>query len=310
MRRALITGASGFAGEHLARAFARAGYAVTAQGFTKAPTLPSYEGAGASPHRAVSVDLTHPGATRAMLTSERPEVVVHCAALTDVLACERDPKRAEQSIAYAAETLAEPIRAHLPDCRVVALSTDLVFDGENPPYSDASPARPLSVYGRAKHEAEGALLDRLGPHAVALRAALLYGPPATHKASFLGWMSSALREGKPLELFTDEHRTPLYVGDLAAACLALCAPDEASPARNATGALVAGGADTLSRFEMGQRLAEVLGVANPNLVARSLRESTYGAPRPANVALDSTRLWSLVGHRPLGFTEGVRASVR
>lgn len=310
MRRALITGASGFAGEHLAHAFARAGYAVTAQGFTKAPTLPSYEGAGASPHREVRENLTEPRDADKLLRSERLDVVVHCAALTDVLACEQHPLGAEMSIRYATQSLAEAVAKYAPACRVVSISTDLVYGGEEGPYREGALAKPLSVYAREKLRAEKILHRVLPETSVVLRAALLYGPPATHKASFLGWMATALRAGKPLELFTDERRTPLYVGDLAAACLALCAPDEALLARNATGTFHAGGPETLTRFEMGQRLADVLGVANPNLVARSLRESTYGAPRPANVALDSTRLWSLVGHRPLGFTEGVRASVR
>jgi len=226
------------------------------------------------------VDLEDTRSVEAAYHLARPTVVLHLGALSAVGDCFRDPARARRVNVEATAQLARLTRAD--GARLIFASTDLVFDGTRPPYGEDAPPSPLSVYGHTKADAEAAVLDAGG---TVVRLALLFGPGRGRKSFFDG-MVDALREGRPLTLFDDEHRTPLDLASAASILWALAA----HPFR---GVVHAGGPDRLSRLEMGQRLAAFLGVANPVLNAVS-RTAFAGEPRPADVSLDSNRLTTLL----------------
>lgn len=239
------------------------------------------------------VDLADARSVEAAYRLARPAVVLHLAALSAVGDCVRDPVRARRVNVEATAQLARLTQAD--GARLLFASTDLVFDGTRPPYAEDAPPTPLSVYGRTKADAEAAVLDAGG---TVVRLALLFGPGRGRKSFFDG-MAEALREGRPLTLFDDEHRTPL---DLASAASILWALAE-HPFR---GVVHAGGPERLSRLEMGRRLAAFLGVADPvlNVVSRT---AFAGEPRPADVSLDSTRLTTLLpGLARPGYEEALR----
>lgn len=261
--------------------------------------------------RAVSIpnvevrqaDLSNRDAVFDLVREIRPKTVFHTAAQTNVADCESHPEEARRAIVDATRNLVDAVKVHCPDGVFVHLSTDLVFDGRRGPgepgYREEDAPNPLSVYAKLKWESEKPVLDLGG---CVIRSALIYGPPATHRSSFLGWMVDTLRAGKELVLFEDEWRTPIHVQDL---CLAMILLGH----RRASGVWHAGGEDRLSRWQMGRLVCEALGLPTDRLRRATLSESTYGAPRPANVALDARRLWSTLGLRPRSFREGVISSL-
>jgi dTDP-4-dehydrorhamnose reductase len=131
--------------------------------------------------------------------------VVHCAALADADACERDPEAARRQNVSACESLARTCAAR--GLRLIAISTDLVFSGERPFWLETDDTRPASAYGRTKREGEQAVLA-LCPGAAVGRVALVsgraHGAPSSTES--IAW---ALRAGRPLRLFTDQYRTPV-----------------------------------------------------------------------------------------------------
>ena len=133
------------------------------------------------------------------------DVVLHAAALARVVDCCRDPERARHVNTDATQTLAG--LAADAGARLVLVSTDLVFDGENAPYRETHAASPASVYGWTKREAEVAVLAV--PRSAAVRVSLLYGPSLHGRPSFFDEQVAALRAGRPVTLFRDEWRTPL-----------------------------------------------------------------------------------------------------
>lgn len=246
MKRLLLTGSSGYLGQRL---LAAAGaWRVVATYHSRPPASAEVE--------ALALDLRDGPAVRAAVRAARPDVIVHTA-------CSNRSPEQIQAIGPAARHLAEA--AVELGVRLVHVSTDLVFDGEQAPYSDFAPRRPLGDYGTAKAEAE-AVVSALCPAAVLVRPSLIWGlTPLDHQTR---WLAEAARAGRPATLFTDEIRCPVFVDDLAAALLELAGRPEVS------GPLNAGGAQALSRWEFGQRLLAVLGLsAGAHITAGTTRAS-------------------------------------
>jgi dTDP-4-dehydrorhamnose reductase len=165
--------------------------------------------------------------------------------------------------------------------RLVHVSTDLVFDGEKgSPYVEEDTPAPLSDYGRAKADAESAVLEAC-PDAAIVRTSLLYGGPEPGPQERLAADPSAA-------FFTDEVRCPIQVGDLADALLELAAMDYA-------GLLHVAGADRVSRHELAGLLT-----GGP-VVAASLADASEVRPRDCSLAIERAR--ALLGTRLRGARE-------
>jgi len=282
--RFLITGASGQLGAYLLRELQAGPETVLAWSGSRQGQLFGFP--------LQPIDLSDPTQIIQRFREARPQVVIHTAALARIADCQRDPERAFAVNARAAGILAE--EAARSEARLIHVSTDLVFDGENAPYREDAEPCPLSVYGKTKAEAEKATLaspprqrGESGP--LVVRVSLLYGPSLNGQPSFFEQQTAALRSGQPVTLFSDEWRTPLSLTTAARALLVL--------ARNpVTGILHLGGPERMSRLEMGQRLAAFLRLPLHRIIA--VPRPTTGEPRPRDTTLDSSRWRRLLPEQP------------
>ncbi|MDX1972507.1 MAG: SDR family oxidoreductase [Candidatus Sumerlaeia bacterium] len=291
-KRILITGASGFVGEHLTRFLAEGGCtSVLGTTYTRSIECPAAQ--------FVTVDLRDPRAVLRLIRDYRPDVVFHCAAVTNTGFCEQEPESAHAGIVLVTENLVQGLAQYSLDCRAVALSTDLVFDGTRAPYREEDAVCPLGEYARLKAEAEALLLQSEGWKVI--RPALIYGSPSTHGSSFLGWMVSTLVQGNPLGLFTDEFRTPVYVLDLVAA-MCLFALHEGREKL-----LHVAGESRVSRWEMGEVVCREFDLPANLLVATTLEEKNLQHLRPADVSLNTRLLQQTLGLQPRSFQSGINA---
>jgi dTDP-4-dehydrorhamnose reductase len=257
---ALVTGTTGLLGGYLVPELRRSGYDVVALGGP----------------RSGGVDLCDRHAVLEVVGRVGPDVVVHAAALSAVAECARDPALARRINVEATSNVASAVRSS--DARLVHVSTDMVFDGEAAPYDEAAPTSTRSVYGTTKRDAEPEAL-RAGD-AVVARLSLLFGPTRNDRRGFFDQQLE--KPGATLALFDDEWRTPLSLR-AAAAGLAFLARSDIS------GTLHLGGPERMSRWDMGVRLAKVVGATEGSL-ARASRLSAPGPElRPRDLALDSSR---------------------
>jgi dTDP-4-dehydrorhamnose reductase len=275
--RLLLTGASGQLGSYVLRECTRQSIAVVAWSGSRRADLFGYP--------LHPVDLTDKDGVAEAFRSAAPTAILHTAALARASDCRREPQRAEQINVHGTVLLAELAeRASVP---LLYLSTDMVYDGQHAPYREEDAVSPLSVYGRTKAESERAVLASLR-HTV-VRLPLLFGPSLTERPNFFDAQVKALRSCEPIGLFYDEWRTPLSFLVAARALLAL-APSPPG------GLLHVGGPERLSRFEMGQRLADFLGYSCKALEAISRNHSPDVEPRPADLSLNSSRWRGLYPH--------------
>jgi len=283
-----VTGAGGLLGGRLAALLARR-HAVLA-GVHAAPAPEDLE--------TIPLDLERPASLESALERAEPDAVLHCAALADADRCQADPDLAMELNLRATERLARLCAGRR--LRLVALSTDMVLDGESPFSSEAHAAKPILVYGLTKLRAEAAVLGS-AEDAVVVRVALIHGrghgPRRTASESIL----QALRAGRRLRLFTDQYRTPVDPESVADVL-------ERILERTTAGLFHAGGPERVSRYELGLRVAALFGL--PTDLIDPVMQSTLrlGAVRPADVSLDSSRARRELGWTPRPLDEGVRES--
>jgi dTDP-4-dehydrorhamnose reductase len=168
-------------------------------------------------------DLDAPDGVGRLLDRDRPEVVVHCAAWTDVDGCARDPERAMARNATATGVLARAAAERGID--LVVVSTNEVFDGrrtDGAGYAPDDPTSPINPYGASKLAGEEASRDAYAGIAGAAlgiaRTAWLYGPPGNDfPAKILAAAERAAAAGEPLRLVADEIGSPSYTHDVAEA---------------------------------------------------------------------------------------------
>lgn len=165
---------------------------------------------------AAELDITDAGAIRRTMAERRIDVVVNCAAYTDVERAEREEAAADRLNREAAGVLAAAVRE--ADATLIHISTDYVFDGTSPePYTEESPAAPQSVYGRTKLAGEEAIRASGCKHLI-LRTSWLY---SEYGHNFLKTMLRLTAERERLNVVFDQTGTPTYAGDLALAIFSI-----------------------------------------------------------------------------------------
>ena len=227
--RVAVTGSTGRLGSALVRALADAPF-----------TGPS----GPVAWTRADVDLDAPDGIDATLDRDRPEVVVHTAAWTDVDGCARDPELATRRNAVATGVLA--IGCATRGIDLLVISTNEVFDGtrtDRRPYAPDDGIAPANPYGASKAAAEevaqAAYVNRRGTVGIA-RTAWLYGPPgADFPRKIVEAARRAAAAGEPLRLVGDEWGTPSYAADVADAIVELLAEDAIGGIHHLVGAGIA-----------------------------------------------------------------------
>lgn len=157
-------------------------------------------------------DLTSPFATHSALKQHRPDVVVHCAAMTAVDKCETEVDQAYKVNALACAHLASA--CHSVGARLIAISTDYVFPGDlDRPYHEYDATGPKNVYGLSKLAGEEAIRAHCPNHLIC-RIAWLYGaggPSFVHTMLKLG-----AQEGPALKVVDDQRGNPTSCDAVAA----------------------------------------------------------------------------------------------
>ena len=284
MKKLLITGASGFLGWHLAQVAQIAGWQVYGSYGNRAA-----EALGVT---FFPLDLTDQASVKLVMRELCPDAMLHLAALSSPNACEADPELSYKINVTASGNLADLCaEAQIP---LLFTSSEQVFDGLNPSYREADPVCPINRYGEHKAIAEVEMQARC-PQLTICRLPLLFGvAPAD---SFIQPWIRALRSGETIDLFTDEIRTPVSGFDAAQGILLAL---ERAPI------LHLGGPERLSRYAIGQTLAELLQVSEAKLNPRQQAEVKMAAPRPPDASLDSSLAFSL-GFRPRRLRDALEA---
>src|SRR6266480_587310 len=168
------------------------------------------------------LDLAKPEQIREKLSSLEFDLLINCAAMTNVDLCEEQPDQALRVNAEAPGLLAEICRDK--KAKLIHFSTDYVFDGEKrEPYSEEDEARPISTYGESKREGEQNVLAAVGDAVsvpigkqaaspTVVRVSWVFGPD---RPSFVDAMIKRARREEHVDAIADKFSTPTYTRDIA-----------------------------------------------------------------------------------------------
>jgi dTDP-4-dehydrorhamnose reductase len=256
------------------------------------------------------LDLDDPGRIATLLDGDRPEVVIHAAAWTDVDGCAREPGLALTRNGAATGVIAAACATRGIDLLVV--STNEVFDGRRTDghgYTAADPPNPINAYGSSKLAGERAAAEafgwpiRLGPPPAPgsvpsdggrlgiVRTAWLYGPPGNDfPTKILAAADRARARGEPLRVVADEIGSPTYAPDLAEGIVELIGSGDSSGVHH----LVNSG-----RASRAAWAREVLGQADVDVLIEEIPAAAW--PRPS-----VPPFWAVLEPTPLPSGEPLR----
>jgi dTDP-4-dehydrorhamnose reductase len=203
--------------------------------------------------------------------------------------CELDPDMARTLNVASAAAMADNVKRH--GCRLVHLSSDLVFSGKGRgAYVESDAVDPVTIYGKTMVHAEGLLLSHV-PTAAILRISLPMGPSFNHHAGAIDWIQSRFRAGRPATLYFDEVRSCTYCADLNEVFAMFLAINE-------RGVFHCGGPRASTLYEIAQVINRVGDYAAKLLRGCPRLEAGPMPPRAGNVSMNSAKLMGALGHEP------------
>jgi dTDP-4-dehydrorhamnose reductase len=287
--RFLITGGSGFVGWNLCN-FLQGRHEVAA-GYYRHP----FQVAGCS---FLELDVTDRAQALETVRRARPEVIIHAAALSSPDYCEKNrPLTDDVNIGGTLNMLDA---ARECGCRLVYVSTDLVFDGESGGYSEAAGPCPVNYYGGSKLEGEKLCLQSAAD-ALVVRITLQYGWGNAEHSSFSDWLMKNLRAGRPVSLFNDQYRTMTYVMDTARGLELAALHGAPREVYHLTGP------ERISRYDFGCGFAAAFDFPRSLLQKTVMADVPALAARPRDVSLNGEKFLLRFNYQPRGIAAGIAA---
>ena len=271
-------------------------------------------------------DLLDFAAVRREFQKDRPQLVIHCAAISMAAAAQKNPNLARRVNVEVTKLLAElaaeipvvpcvngapvsdpasspdqPLRAGsetVAPTSFVFFSTDLIFDGRKGNYTETDAPNPLHTYGETKAAAEEIVLKN--PRHLVVRTSLNGGVSRSGSRGFNEQLRRSLQAGQGMTLFTDEFRSPIPAIEIARAAWELVK-------KNCAGIYHVAGAEKLSRLQIGQLLVKRWPEVKAEIKSGSAKDFP-GPPRALNTSLDISKVQKVLSAPLPGLTEWLAAN--
>lgn len=276
MKKVLITGGSGLLGQYL--------NLIASKKFDVHTTYKSNTG-NCNDFSNSILDICNQNELKKLFNSFEPDIVIHSAAITNPV-----PKENQTAKDYfntnvvATQNIAELCSKH--KSKLIYISTDLVYAGYRGSFlKEDGKLIPATLYAETKLVGESKVKEVTDNHMI-LRTSLLYGFGLNHSRCHFHFMYNELRYNRSVMLFTDQYRTPISLIDASRIIIELSEMELKSETINL------GGAERVSRYEMGEMLCELAGY-DKNLLQKITMGDIPNFPKVEDVSLNTDKLNSL-----------------
>ena len=247
------------------------------------------------------LDITDREAVRTFVTENDINIIINCAAYTNVDRAEEESEKAMLLNATATENLAQAMKE--VEGLLIHISTDYVFgaDGDKP-YTEEQPTAPKSVYGTTKLRGEEAIMS-VGCRHIIIRTAWLY---STYGNNFLKTMLRLTSERESISVVDDQIGTPTYAADLAATIIAII---ESGKAEHNVGIYHFSNEGVCSWYDFAREIARVAGNRECKILPCLSSEYPSKVSRPAYSVLDKSKIKRTFGTTIPHWTESVERCI-
>ena len=216
----------------------------------------------------------------------RPDIIVNTIAITSVEKCEQNPKLAFETNVKIASFLAQI--ASKIQCKLVHISTDMLYNGTQSYVNELLDVSPLNIYGETKYRAE---LEVIKHNSTALIIRTnFYGWGPTYRASFSDTIINSLKSGKEINLFVDVFFTPILIQNLVLYIHELIE-------KSASGIYNVVSDDRISKFDFGILVAREFEL-NETLIKPIQFSNQVGlVKRPLDMSLSNGKTVKKLGHK-------------
>jgi UDP-4-amino-4,6-dideoxy-N-acetyl-beta-L-altrosamine transaminase/dTDP-4-dehydrorhamnose reductase len=227
-----------------------------------------------------------------------PNIIIHCASLTNVDACEADKEFAKLVNVLATKNIVEAVSDR--DVKLIYISTDSVYDGGEGNFSEKDEINPQNYYGQTKYEGELEVSKQ--PDFFILRTNL-FGWNIQDKYSLGEWVLKELKEHKRINGFKDVYFSTIYTLELARVI-------DISIQKNITGIYNCGSYNSCSKYEFALKVAGIFRLEKTLIAPISIEESCLTAKRGKNLSMDMTKLQKDIGYRIPDIDDSIKAFYR
>ena len=284
--KVVVTGASGLLGRELVRVLSES-YSVEGWAFSRDRGLKK-------------VDLLDSVQMKEAFKAFSPQVLVHAAAERRPDIMQKYRERSWELNVSSTARLASLCDAH--KSLFVFLSTNYIFDGTSPPYTEEAPFNPLNFYGESKAKAEEAVRVNSN-HYVILRVPILYGPSCDPDESSVTILIRQFRNQALKEVYFDDAsiRYPTLTTDVANTIRALIE-------RDAKGIIHYTGEEAYTKYGMAVIMASCLKTSTATIYPDP--KPRKGAPRPLNAHLSNLKIRRLGLSESTPFRQGIASVIQ
>lgn len=277
MRTVLITGAHGLLGQKLVTDFHPhykvIGCDLHPESFFSFPNL-SYE----------NLDITDRRQLGFHISFYHPQVIINAAAYTDVDGCEIHKDKAWAVNVGGVKNLVSFCKEQ--KIKLIHLSTDYIFNGENGPYSEEDSPDPVNFYGETKLESER-IIKESGVDFLIIRTNVLYGFGKNVKSNFLLWLLEKLSQNEKIKIVTDQFNNPTLADNLSLCILEMVK-------KNISEIYHIAGSEYLSRYDFAIKVADKFNFGKNNILLTKTALLQQKAKRPYRGGLKIDKAQSIL----------------
>lgn len=267
-KKIFITGSSGLLGFNLALILHRKGFKNIVGQYFQSNHYPQFV-------NTLKIDLTNFDSLQQNILEYKPDVIINCAAMTNVDQCEKIPEIAFASNSLICQNLVKAAREF--PCRIIHISTDQLWGGDSQFLTEKDIPAPINVYGNSKFEGENQIKNHDNHLIVRTN---FFGGDLPWRKSFTGWLKSNFEQQQNFDSFDNVYFTPIGLPVLIEILIKAIFSD-------IYGLYHLGGDERLSKYEFALKYAQIMNY-NHNLIRKTSYDvNQFVAARPKDMSLNS-----------------------
>jgi len=241
------------------------------------------------------LDITHGSELIDAIIELHPRYIINTAAMTGVDLCENQKEACWRVNVLAVESMAKGARKI--GAQLVHVSSDYVFNGKNPPYSENDRTDPLGYYGKSKLASENALRGSDISYTI-VRTQVVFGVAPSIRPNFVDFILAKLEEGGDFSIVDDQIGNPTLADDLAAGIARIIQLRK-------KGIYHISGSESISRYDFARKIAQVFDEDASKIKPMKTVDLNQKAPRPENSTFNLNKINSELRFHPKNIYEAL-----